>query len=290
MKCFVIMPFSQDFDHVFELVKSVATTAVPETQFECYWLKDVHAAGRITDDILSGINEAAFCIADVSGHNPNVMWETGYAMALGKPTILIGRDIAALPFDLKSHRVLGYSSGNETQFRDKLAEAIRQTLARYALKGSGRAELPSMQTSEQRTIAVTGTMTANEAVACRRLQRALTPFLSETTTWLAGSGGNVDIAAIRFLVERNQRVVAVGYHRFDCAPELRRLIEEGKLSFLDASVESIPRGMSGPNQREILFCMKSDLVILLWDGHSSGTKTMVQYFQSQGVGTQLVFL
>lgn len=290
MKCFVIMPFAEAFDSVLEVVKDVATTAVPETTFECYWLKDVQSAGRITDDILSGLNEATFCIADVSGHNPNVMWETGYAMALGKPTILIGRDINALPFDLKSHRVLEYSIGDEAQLRHKLAEAIRQTLSRYALKGSGATELPPVKTTEQKAITVTGTMVANEAVACRRLERALTPYFSEATTWLVGSVGTTDIAAARFLVERNQKVTAVGYHRFDCAAELRKLIEGGKLGFLDASVEPIPKGMTGPSERDILFCIKSDLVILLWDGQSSGTRNMVEYFQSQGVATLLVFL
>ena len=36
------------------------------------------------------------------------MWELGYAMAMGKPTILIGQSTEALPFDLKIHRVLAY--------------------------------------------------------------------------------------------------------------------------------------------------------------------------------------
>ena len=211
MKSFVIMPFGESFEPVFEVVKDVAGTAVPDAKVDCYWLKDVQSAGRITDDILMGLSEATFCIADVSGHNPNVMWETGYAMALGKPTILIGRDIDALPFDLKSHRVLEYSSGDEAQLTPKLAEAVRQTLARYELKGSAPTESPSSQAAEQRTIAVTGSMVANEALACRWLERALAPYLSESTTWLAGSVGTVDTAAVRFLVEQHQKISVVGY-------------------------------------------------------------------------------
>src|SRR5262249_31985354 len=152
-------------DPVFDVVKHVATTAVPGSAVECYWLKDVQSAGRITDDILRGLSEASFCIADVSGNNPNVMWETGYAMALGKPTILIGQDIGALPFDLKSHRILEYAPGNETALGQSLAKAIRQTLSRYALKGSGAIEPQAIKTSAQRTISITGTMTASEAVA-----------------------------------------------------------------------------------------------------------------------------
>jgi hypothetical protein len=290
MKCFVIMPFAGAFDPVFEAVKEVATTAVPGTLVECYWLKDVHAAGRITDDILGGLSEAAFCIADVSGHNPNVMWETGYAMALGKPTILICQDIAALPFDLKSHHALEYSLERVRELGPVLAEAVRQTLSRYALKGSGAAELEAPKAAVNRTISVTGTMTADEAVACRRLQQALAPYLSSLTSWLIGSVGTVDVAAARFLIEHGQRVTAVGYHRFDCSPELRALIDQGRLGFLDASVERIPRSLAERNERDALFCSRSDLVILLWDGRSAGTKDMVAYFQDQGVATLLEFL
>lgn len=290
MKCFVIMPFAEPFDAVFEAVKNVATTAVPGTSVECYWLKDIHSAGRITDDILTGLNEAAFCIADVSGHNPNVMWETGYAMALGKPTILIGQDIDALPFDLKSHRVLEYASGQEGHLGHKLAEAIRQTLARYALKGSGAAELPATKAPDQKTIAVTGSMVAAEAIAARRVQQTLAPYLSASTQWLVGSVGTVDITAAQFLLERNQKVTAVGYHRFDCSPELRLLVDKGALGFLDSSIEPVPRGMVGPNSRDVIFCTKSDLVILFWDGQSAGTKSMIEYFRNQGVATLLGFL
>jgi hypothetical protein len=320
MKCFVIMPFTESFDPVFDIVKDAAYETIRDANFQCYWLKDIHAAGRITDDILRGLTEAAFCIADVTGHNPNVMWETGYAMALGKPTILIGQDIASLPFDLRSHRVLDYSPNALPEFQRRLEKAIQDTLARYELKGTGTVEPSATSRAKQMTITVTGTMNANEAAVCQRIQRFLSPYLSDTTSWLVGAVGTVDLASIRFLLDHRQRVTAVGYNRFDCAPELRALIDEGRLGFLDASVEAVPRGMKGqperdlykefahdlsksvhdlsrsvlqrmkgPTERDIIFCIKSDLVILLWDGESQGTKEMVQYFKDQGMSTLLAF-
>jgi len=290
MKCFVIMPFAEAFDPVFQAVSEVAASAVPDTDFDCYWLKDVHAAGRITDDIMHGLAEATFCIADVTGDNPNVMWETGYAMALGKPTILIGQNIDSLPFDLRSHRVLEYSPERLGDLKDKLSKAVRDTLARYELKTTGVATLPSSTMAEQRTIAVTGSMRADEVAAGRRIEGLLTPYLSEQTVWLVGSEGTVDLAAIRFLLKHDQQVAAVGYDRFDCAPGLREMVKEGRLKFLDASVESLPRGVEGPSPRDVLFCIKSDLIILFWDGKSSGTQEMVRYFQGQGVSTLLAFV
>jgi len=290
MKCFVIMPFAESFDPIFETVKDVAGDTVGEDSFECYWLKDVHSAGRITDDIIEGLSEATFCIADLSGDNPNVMWETGFAMALDKPTILIGQDVTSLPFDLRSHRVLEYSPQALSKLQPTLAKAIRDTLARYELKDTTQPSQRAPGKSEQMTIAVTGTMRANEVVARKRIEAVLTPHLSATTSWLVGSVGVVDIACARFLLDHHQYVTAVGLNRFYCNRELRPAIEEGRLEFLDVSLEPLPKGFSGPTELEIFFCMKSDLIILLWDGDSKGTKRMVDYYQDQRVSTLLAFI
>src|ERR1700730_12701180 len=108
MKCLVLMPFRSDFDSVFACVRAAASGALGSGTIECYWLKDVYAAGRITEDILQGLKDATLCVADLTENKPNVMWETGYAMALGKPTILIGQSVETIPFDLKNHRILEY--------------------------------------------------------------------------------------------------------------------------------------------------------------------------------------
>jgi hypothetical protein len=290
MRCFVIMPFAESFDPVFKVVNGVAATAVQDITFECHWMKDVFAAGRITDDLVRALDEATFCIADVSGNNPNVMWETGYAMALGKPTILIAQDIACLPFDLKTHRVLSYEVGNPEGLKKNLAKAIRDTLARYELKGAGKQQSHKPAKASQKTVAVSGSMRAIEASVNRKVEVVLSPYLSETTLWLTGSVGTVDVNVIRFLLEKNQNICAVGYHRFDCDPAVRQLIKEERVRFIDASVETIPKGIKGPSERDILFCIKSDLVILFWDGKSEGTKNLVDYYQNQGVATLLAFV
>jgi len=125
-----MMPFESRFDAVFEMVSAATKEAIEDQQINCYWLKDVHAAGRITDDIVKGIEDTTFCIADLTGNNPNVMWETGYAMALDKPTILIGQSVDSIPFDLKVHRILPYQLDRLNDLSHILGESIRQTVAR----------------------------------------------------------------------------------------------------------------------------------------------------------------
>ena len=68
MKCFVIMPFAETFDAVFEAVKDVATTAVPGTTVECYWLKDIHSAGRITEYLMWALKLGSCRVPDLSAH------------------------------------------------------------------------------------------------------------------------------------------------------------------------------------------------------------------------------
>jgi len=288
LKCFVIMPFEREFDPVFKVVAGSATDAVPGQVLDCVWLKQVQAAGKITDDIVEALRTADLCIADVSGCNPNVMWETGYAMALGKPTILIGRGVDELPFDLRVHRVCGYNPKAPGALAEPVAEAIRQTLARYEVTSQVRAG--SIANWGSYVVAVTGTLDADEVRVGRRVETVLRPYVTLNPVWLCGSFGTVDEGALRFLVGNGQRAMAVGYHRYDLSQGVRDLLQEERIGFLDASVESVPRGLDGPTERDILFATKADLVVLFWDGKSMGTRKLIDYFRSIGRDTVVSYV
>lgn len=134
MQCFVIMPFQPQFDAVYEMICRVVGEIQPHELIICERLDAVHAAGRITDDLLEHLKIADFCIADVSDLRPNVMWEVGFAAALQKPTILIARGSATLPFDIKDVRTIEYSPADlAATLKPHLDSAIRQTLSRYNL-------------------------------------------------------------------------------------------------------------------------------------------------------------
>ena len=52
-----------------------------------------------------------FDLADLTGLNPNVMYELGIAHSFNKKTIMITRDdLGSLPFDLKQYRAKDYST------------------------------------------------------------------------------------------------------------------------------------------------------------------------------------
>lgn len=287
MKCLVIMPFAAQFDPIFDIVQTSARDALAGTPIDCYWLKDKLGAGRITDDILSGIENSALCISDLTGNNANVMWETGFAMALGKPTILIGQSVETIPFDLKVHRVLPYHPDKLSVLAPNLAEAVRQTVARYTI--APRLSRSTDQVKRM-AIAITGSNQADVARTTRRLQAILDPYLSQDVTWYCGSNGGTDDLAIEYLSSAGKKPIAVGYHALDLSAKVRARVDRQEIEFIDASVENLPAGLAGPTERDIYFAVKADLVILLWDGASRGTSALVSWFQANKKNVIVAFI
>lgn len=104
------MPFHSDFDDVYRLgIKAAAEDCgvvaerVDEQTF----------SESILERIYRQIKNADFIIADMTGQNPNVFYEVGYAHATGKLCTLITQSTDDIPFDLKYHRHLVY--GNSIQ-------------------------------------------------------------------------------------------------------------------------------------------------------------------------------
>ena len=66
---------------------------------------------NILADIIPPIYAADIVLADLTGLNPNVMYELGIAHSFNKKTIMITRDdLGSLPFDLKQYRAKDYST------------------------------------------------------------------------------------------------------------------------------------------------------------------------------------
>ena len=108
LNCFVIMPFAQDFEDVYATIKANVESATATASGRCFRLDESQPAGRITERLLKEISSASFCVADLTGNKPNVMWELGYAMALGRPAVIVTQHLAELPFDIRDMQSLEY--------------------------------------------------------------------------------------------------------------------------------------------------------------------------------------
>jgi tetratricopeptide (TPR) repeat protein len=105
---FVLMPFKDEFDDVYSVIKQCCSSSRVGHSILCQRADEIAEPGRITDQIIEAIKRADFVVADLTGNNPNVMYELGYAQALGKPTILLNQAVDKTPFDTKDLRQIVY--------------------------------------------------------------------------------------------------------------------------------------------------------------------------------------
>lgn len=128
-KAFVLMPFSESLNDVYEfLIKS----ALSEVGYKVERADDIKSQSNILEDIIKGIVGSDLIVADLTDSNANVYYELGIAHALQKRVVLITQDVDDLPFDLRSYRVVSYS----THFsRMNEAKTELKVLAEEALGG-----------------------------------------------------------------------------------------------------------------------------------------------------------
>lgn len=105
--CFVIMPFSPVYQTLYE---RVIRPAIEEAGLPCVRADEVYTKSQVTHDVWKQIRACRLVVAELTGKNPNVLYELGLAHAIGKPSIIITRDEADVPFDLRALRFLYYNT------------------------------------------------------------------------------------------------------------------------------------------------------------------------------------
>lgn len=126
--CFVVMPFHRLFN---EEYKYVIRPAVEQAGLECVRGDELFTRQEIVRDIWSSIRAARVVVAELTGGNPNVMYETGLAHAIGKPIVFLTRTEQDVPFDLHGVRYVFYDTNDPfwgEHLRTDLMKALRQVL------------------------------------------------------------------------------------------------------------------------------------------------------------------
>ena len=123
--CFVMMPFapphgSYDLQVYEPAIKKAGLKPVRADS-------EIFGAGKIIDQIWTGINAAKVLVAELTTKNPNVFYELGLAHALKKPVVLVSSNDKDVPFDLQHIRVIYYDVTDPfwgNKLLDKVAENI----------------------------------------------------------------------------------------------------------------------------------------------------------------------
>ncbi|MGG8018878.1 hypothetical protein PGO10_06825 [Klebsiella aerogenes] len=112
--CFVIMPIADmagyDPRHFDRVYSHLIKPACEASGFKAVRADEVNNSNLIVLDILKRIVESDIAICDLSGRNPNVMYELGLRQAFNKKTVLIKDDKTISPFDVQAFRYCEYDS------------------------------------------------------------------------------------------------------------------------------------------------------------------------------------
>ena len=109
--CGVVMPISAmgsyDASHWID-VRKIIYRAVEEAGMSPQIVSDSLESDVIQERIVLNLYDNPIVICDVSGLNPNVMFELGMRLTFKKPTIIITDDVQSLPFDTRIIEHLPY--------------------------------------------------------------------------------------------------------------------------------------------------------------------------------------
>jgi hypothetical protein len=123
---FVLTPFNPDYYDQYAAIKEV----VEELEFTCRRGDEDNLPSEILPFIVQNIKKARLIIANLSGRNPNVLYELGIAHSLGKPVIMVTESLSEpkedLPFDISKTRILTFKTTDG--LKNKLRNWIIHTL------------------------------------------------------------------------------------------------------------------------------------------------------------------
>lgn len=118
---FILMPFDRAFDDVYQLG---IRTACKDAGAYCERVDEQMYDGSILERLYNQIAKADIIVADMTGRNANVFYETGYAHALDKQVILLTQDAADIPFDLSHYPHIVYG-GRIVELKTQLERRVR---------------------------------------------------------------------------------------------------------------------------------------------------------------------
>ena len=100
----VMMPYSSAFDPVYEAIKQ----ACAEVNYPTRRVDEIYGPNRIIEDVFATIDTSKLVICDITGKNPNVLYEAGIAHTRNVDVILLTQKSDDVPFNLSQVRDIQY--------------------------------------------------------------------------------------------------------------------------------------------------------------------------------------
>lgn len=132
--CFIITPIGkQNSDENIKargLINSVITPELEKYGFYPLPAYEIKNSGDINNQVIQNILDNELVIANLTGLNPNVMYELAIRHAVRKKVIMMTEHTTVLPFDIHNQRTIFYtdSFAGSIQAKEDLNDAIFATL------------------------------------------------------------------------------------------------------------------------------------------------------------------
>jgi hypothetical protein len=118
---FIAMPYAREFNNLYYF--GIKQT-VERLGRKCERVDQEKFTGDVVQRIKERISSSKLVIADLTGNNPNVFYEVGFADGCGKKIILLSQQQESIPFDFKTQRQVIYDPQDLLSLATRIEEEI----------------------------------------------------------------------------------------------------------------------------------------------------------------------
>lgn len=134
--CFVIMPFSDPpgypKDHFSKIYAQIFKPAIEAAGYQAPRCDDIHNGKPIHSNMFRQLSQAPLVLCDLTGHNPNVLYELGRRDAMNLPTVLVLEEGQERLFNLREYSAVPYRKSRYydevPEDQERIKDAILQTV------------------------------------------------------------------------------------------------------------------------------------------------------------------
>jgi hypothetical protein len=132
-RCFIVTPIGEEGSTTRRqangLIDDILTPVLNKRGFHLSVAHRLNELGSITHQIIRHVLEDRLVIADLTGLNPNVMYELAVRHAAALPAIVIAEEGTKLPFDIITERTVFYTNDipGSAELTRRLGEIVDST-------------------------------------------------------------------------------------------------------------------------------------------------------------------